>query len=163
MHKLPLFILGAAAFVTATTALAIGSNPPPPLTNVNAAPANANKSAGVFNGYTQQEVDTAVIHAEHAYQAKDVAGLHEHLHHVINCLEGPNGPDFDASLVNPCDKMGSGALNDVPADSDARKTLDQALSDAKNGLAKTTLRDSHDDAKKVLNDVQKVQTQYKGP
>lgn len=161
MRKLPVLILALVAASVGTAAYAIGSSPPAPLTNVRASPANANKSAGVFNGFTQQEVDTTAIHAEHAYQSKDVADVQAHLRHVINCLEGPKGPDFDAKLANPCANMGSGALNDVPANSDARKKLDQALSDAKDGLAKTTMDDAHDQAKKVLNDVEKVQSQYK--
>ncbi|HSN17431.1 MAG TPA: hypothetical protein VLV87_04405 [Gammaproteobacteria bacterium] len=160
MCRLPILILGLAAASAGTAAFAIGSNPPPPLTNVNAAPSNANEAAGVYNGYTQSEVDQAAMHAEHAYQAGEVPELHDHLHHVINCLEGTHGPDFDAHTENPCAHMGKGALNDVPADSDAHRELAQALSDAKNGLAKTTVKDAHADAKKVLDDVQKVQSKY---
>lgn len=159
VRTLPILILGLTAAAAGTAAFGIGSSPPAPLTNVNAAPANANKSPAVYNGYTQQEVDQAVIHAEHAYQAGEIPALQDHLHHVINCLEGANGPDFDAKTLNPCAHMGKGALNDVPADSDAHKQLQQALDDAKDGLHKT--KDAHADAKKVLDEIQKVQSQYK--
>ena len=161
MYKTPTLILALLSLSAAGTVLAIGSNPPPPLTNINAAPANADKSASVYNGYTQQEVDTTVIHAEHAYQGGQVSEIHDHLHHVINCLEGPNGPDFDNKAEDPCAHMGGGALNDVPAGSDAHKNLERALSDAKTGLKKTKTRDAQEYAKKVLNDVEKVQSQYK--
>ena len=161
MRKIPALIAALASLGAAGAALGVATSPPPPLTNIKAAPANADKSASTYNGYTQQEVDTTIVHAEHAYQGGQVSEIHDHLRHVINCLEGPNGPDFDAKAEDPCAHMGGGALNDVTAGSDAHKNLEQALSDAKDGLKKTTTRDAHGDAKKVLNDLEKVQSQYK--
>lgn len=52
--------------------------------------------------------ETAVDHAELAVKANTLDGIHMHLHHVLNCLEGDNGKDFDAAAGNPCN--GRGAL-----------------------------------------------------
>jgi hypothetical protein len=58
---------------------------------------------------------TAIRHAEFAVQAKDLEMIQMHLHHVLNCLEGKTGKDFDASYGNPCN--GQGALETLKKDS----------------------------------------------
>ena len=47
--------------------------------------------------------------------AKDLKMIQMHLHHVLNCLEGKTGKDFDASFGNPCN--GQGALETLKKDS----------------------------------------------
>ena len=51
---------------------------------------------------------TAIQHALYAEKAGTIKEIQMHLHHVLNCLEGKTGKDFDASFGNPC--QGQGAL-----------------------------------------------------
>src|SRR5690348_18093879 len=43
----------------------------------------------------KDEISTAHAHAVLAQSATSVAMAHTHLHHVINCLVGPNGSGFE--------------------------------------------------------------------
>ena len=63
----------------------------------------------------RMQTKTAYEHAGFASNAKDAATVHLHLHHVINCLVGANGPGFDAAAGDPCHGQGRGALNDLKA------------------------------------------------
>ncbi len=51
---------------------------------------------------------TAIAHARFAVNSTTVKMIQMHLHHVMNCLEGKHGEDFDLAAGNPCD--GHGAL-----------------------------------------------------
>lgn len=62
----------------------------------------------------QDPYHTAIKHAEFAVKAKDLEMIQMHLHHVLNCLEGKSGKDFDASFGNPCN--GQGALETLKKD-----------------------------------------------
>ena len=55
---------------------------------------------------------TAAEHAGMAAQAEQLGEIHQHLQHVLNCLEGSTGKDFKASAGNPC--TGKGALQALP-------------------------------------------------
>lgn len=81
-----------------------------------------------------QEVATAHAHALMAQNAKSVDQAHTHLHHVVNCLEGPQGQDFDADAGNPCDGKGQGALVDSQSNASLQSSLQQALDEARSGL-----------------------------
>lgn len=60
------------------------------------------------------QLRTAAFHAgELAQRGNTVAATHLHLHHTINCLEGPAGPDFDQAAGYPCQGQGNGALPDL--------------------------------------------------
>jgi hypothetical protein len=85
-------------------------------------------------GDAQMQVKTAEQHATFATKAGDVAQTHLHLHHVINCLVGPNGEGFDAKAGNPCQGQGNGALNDMTGSMQEKDTLKQALALAKIGV-----------------------------
>lgn len=52
--------------------------------------------------------ETAIEHAKLAVKAGTLEAVQMHLHHVLNCLEGEHGKDFDAAAGNPCN--GRGAL-----------------------------------------------------
>jgi len=80
-----------------------------------------------------KEVGTAAAHAGMAAGASDPQMVKTHLHHVLNCLEGPNGADFAAAAGNPCKDQGAGAIPDSAAT--ARPALEEAVSAAKAGLA----------------------------
>lgn len=88
-------------------------------------------------GGVQKEIGTAIQHAQFAAKMSTVDKTHFHLHHVVNCLVGPNGKDFDAKAGNPCKGQGSGAINDAKAGSDKQKLLEDALVVAKIGLDNT--------------------------
>jgi len=104
-----------------------------------------------------QEINTALDHAQMAVAGQDVKTVHEHMQHVINCLVGPQGPEFDAKAEDPCKGMGNGAMNDVDSKSDKHKQLDKALTDAKDSLRKDSVKSAQSQAKSVVKEVQKAQ------
>lgn len=97
----------------------------------------------------QQEVNTAHQHAMFAQKADSVDMAHTHLHHVINCLVGPNGQAFDSNVANPCKGQGNGAIPDSKGNSDLHDKLQSALADAKAGLKANSLKAVHQDASKA--------------
>lgn len=84
------------------------------------------------------ETVTAQTHADLAAHAADLAGVHMHLHHVVNCLVGPAGTGFDAKELNPCANAGNGAIPDT-TDAGQKKMLNEAVSKAETGIAATQL------------------------
>ncbi len=89
------------------------------------------------------QVSVAGIHADMALDAADLDAAHLHLHHVINCLEGPAGKDFDAKASNPCHGMGDGALVDAKDDPAVESRLRAALKQAQSGVHAKTLDRAH--------------------
>src|SRR5579864_6291085 len=79
------------------------------------------------------EVVTAQTHADLAAHAADLAGVHMHLHHVVNCLVGPAGTGFDAKELNPCANAGNGAIPDT-TDAGQKKVLNEAVTKAQSGI-----------------------------
>ena len=65
-----------------------------------------------------QATAVAVQHAGFAADAGDLAGAQRHLHHVLNCLVGPEGEGFDQAAGNPCAQPGGA----IPQTSDAAMT-----------------------------------------
>ena len=109
MKKL-LLLAGAAAFV--------------------ATPALADLSAELSVGQT---------HAGMAATQTDVAMVHTHLQHALNCLVGPTGAGFDAGKGNPCAKaFGGGAIADATSPAQKAK-LEAAAASAKEGIASADL------------------------
>ena len=100
---------------------------------------------------TQKEVGTAQAHAIMAQGAQNLKMSHTHLHHVINCLVGPEGSAFDANAANPCAKLGNGALPDSKGNEALHNRLDKALAAAQEGLKTTELKASQADAAKVAD------------
>lgn len=72
-------------------------------------------------------------HAGLAANAPDAKTTEMHLHHVVNCLVGPGGDGFDASVANPCKDLGNGAEREA-ADVPQAKAIHRALGKAKSGL-----------------------------
>jgi hypothetical protein len=91
------------------------------------------------------EITNAAMHAGYAAEATDVATVHSHLHHTVNCLVGPSGQGFDAKELNPCANNGSGAIPDSTSAS-AKQALQTALAKANSGLAATDLATARQDA-----------------
>jgi len=91
------------------------------------------------------EITNAAMHAGLAAQAGDIAGVHTHLHHAVNCLVGPAGPGYDGKELNPCANTGSGAIPDS-TNSSTKQALEAALAKANSGIAATDLATAQKDA-----------------
>ena len=91
------------------------------------------------------EITNAAMHAGLAAKASDIAGVHTHLHHAVNCLVGPGGEGFDAKEMNPCANAGNGAIPDATGAS-TKQALQSALTKATSGLAATDLAAAQKDA-----------------
>jgi len=61
------------------------------------------------------ELKTAITHAGFAQKYDTMEEVTLHLHHVVNCLVGPNDKMFDAGAGNPCQGQGNGILSDIKA------------------------------------------------
>jgi len=90
-----------------------------------------------FAADAAKEIATAGVHAGLAAAADSAKMVQSHLQHVINCLEGPSGADFNAAPGNPCKDLGEGAIPDTAAD--ARKPLEEAAAKAKQAMAESDL------------------------
>ncbi|OOG38077.1 hypothetical protein [Rhodanobacter sp. C05] len=101
-----------------------------------------------------KQMGTASAHAGMALGATDLKTAHAHLHHVINCLVGPSGKDFDAQEADPCKGQGQGAIVDAKGDAASESRLHTALTQAEHGLKSTTLEAAHADAHQVLTTLQ---------
>lgn len=106
-------------------------------------------AAAVSSAVTNQ-VSVAGIHASMALDAGDLETVHLHLHHVINCLVGPSGKEYDAKATNPCDGMGQGAIVDAKGNPASEAYLNAALKQARQGLQAGTLQSAHADAQQVF-------------
>lgn len=114
------------------------------------------------------QLRTAIFHAGELAQraaAPPVAVLH--VHHVMNCLEGPKGANFDATKGYPCQGQGNGVLEDLnaaqaagaPGAEAAAKSISIAYELTKQGLRQRELFDIQAWVKKVgelLNDALRV-------
>lgn len=156
MRKLPAVLIAIPTLTLAAAVFAAGPNDP--TTNPTALE-NASKAG--YNSFAAQELDAARNSAESARTAKDITGVHEHLQAVINCIVGPGGAGFVASINNPCKRMGNGALKDVIQNSDESRLLNDALSEAKDGLSSTSIDSAHSNAKDAFNDIDNAENSAK--
>ena len=99
------------------------------------------------------ELSVGQTHAGMAATQADVAMVHTHLQHALNCLVGPTGAGFDAGKGNPCAKaFGNGAIAD--ATSPAQKTkLEAAAASAKEGIASADLATAQKDAQATADGI----------
>lgn len=102
-------------------------------------------SPQAFAADAKAEITIAAQHATLASAAADIAGVHMHLHHALNCIEGPNGADFSKSDMNPCANAGNGAIPDS-SDPTATAKLQTAVSEALSGLKSNDLKTAQGDA-----------------
>jgi L,D-peptidoglycan transpeptidase YkuD (ErfK/YbiS/YcfS/YnhG family) len=100
-------------------------------------------------GNATKEASTAHTHATLAAKADSIKMTHMHLHHVVNCLVGKNGKDFDAKAGNPCKGMGSGALKDSSNNESLHDKLEKALTSAQAGIDDNNLQSAHKHAHDV--------------
>lgn len=78
-------------------------------------------------------ISTAAQHAGIAAGSADLAGAQRHLHHVLNCLVGPDGDGFDAAAGNPCAAAG-GAIPQT-ADAKMKEKLEMLATETRKALA----------------------------
>lgn len=102
------------------------------------------------------QVTTAHKHATLAQKAGSVDMTHTHLQHVINCLEGSSGDDFDASAGTPCKGMGDGALKDNLPHARVHQKLESARDEALKGQDTKKLDAAHEAASDVASTLQAV-------
>jgi hypothetical protein len=124
------------------------------LVGVSGALATGLAFAGAPPGDAHAEIGTAHAHALMAKSATTVAMAQAHLHHVINCLVGPDGTGFDAGAGNPCKDHGNGAIPDSAGNSALHGKLQSALADAQAGLKSDSLAAVQDDAGKAAATLQ---------
>ncbi|HLW60331.1 MAG TPA: hypothetical protein VKV57_10475 [bacterium] len=126
--------------------------------------------AAMMGGDVKKELQTAIFHSsELAQRGNAVAAAKLHLQHVINCLEGPNGADFQTSAGYPCQGMGNGIIPDlkaqvaakVPGADEAMKQAMLAWTLAKQGIAKNDVNEVQPWAK-VVSDYLKAALQALG-
>lgn len=110
----------------------------------------------------QKEVTTAHAHALMAAGADSLKMTHTHLHHVINCLVGPDGAGFDAKAADPCKGMGSGALPDAASQAGLHGQLEKALQAARHGVDADNLDKAHQSASKAAQALSAAATAKKG-
>ena len=68
----------------------------------------------------------------------DIAMVHKHLQHAVNCLVGPGGAGFDEAAGNPCGKAGPGAIPDT-TDAAKKAKLTTIAASAKAGVGNSDL------------------------
>lgn len=104
--------------------------------------------AGMADG--PQAIATAAQHAGLAANSGDIAGVHRHLHHTLNCLVGPEGDGFDQSAGNPCQAAG-GAIPQT-ADAEMRMKLEGIAGQVRSAIGNSDLAA----AKEAAMDVQEM-------
>lgn len=119
-------------------------------------------TAALARAAVESEISTATEHAEFAVKANDVATVHLHLHHVVNCLVGENGKQFYAAAGDPCKGMGDGAIND--AHNAALGTrLERILDVAERGLNEKEFTRAHRTASLVKRMLRRTMAHMKMP
>ena len=96
------------------------------------------------------ELSTAQTHAGMAATQADMAMVHKHLQHAVNCLVGPNGAGFDAAAGNPCGNAGAGAINDTTNAAQKAK-LTKIAADAKMGVGNSDMMAAQKSAKETAD------------
>ncbi len=77
-------------------------------------PASATQGADMMVA-ASNSLKTALTHAGFAASYNTIAEVEQHLHHVVNCLEGDNGKNYNKDAGNPCMGQGTGILPDLKA------------------------------------------------
>jgi hypothetical protein len=102
-------------------------------------------SSPAFAADLRSEIVNAGEHAEYAGEATNIAEVHFHLHHALNCLVGPKGDGFDKSQMNPCVNSGNGIIPDA-TDPKTIAIFQSAAAKAREGLATDDLATAKADA-----------------
>lgn len=105
-------------------------------------------ASGVAFADGPQQIGTASKHAGFAAAATDMKDVQKHMHHVMNCLVGPNGKGFDESFGNPCNGQGQGAIPET-TDAATKMKLESALATTRQAVGTSDMAA----AKKGASDV----------
>jgi hypothetical protein len=125
------------------------------ISTVGAVVAAALMSTPSLAADAKAEITIAAQHATLAAGASDVAGVHMHLHHTLNCLEGPKGADFSTKDLNPCQNAGDGAIPDSTNPTTV-SALQSAVGQARRGLAAMDLKSAQSDASATAATLQAI-------
>lgn len=64
----------------------------------------------------RKQLETAIFHSgELAQRGAVVAASKTHLQHTLNCVDGPQGPNFNAAAGDVCRGQGNGIISDLRA------------------------------------------------
>lgn len=91
------------------------------------------------------EITNAQTHANLAAQSGTINAVHMHMHHALNCLVGPGAEGFDDKQMNPCAKVGAGAIPDS-TDAAKKAKLETAKTQLAAGIASGDLKVAQDAA-----------------
>ncbi len=69
------------------------------------------------------QAKTGATHAGFAAAGDTAAYVDQHLGHALNCIEGRQGPNFNARWGHPCEGQGEGLLPDLRNDPKGRAWL----------------------------------------
>lgn len=67
----------------------------------------------------QTQLQTAILHAKNSAGSGAMASAVSHLGHVLNCIEGTKGKNFNASWGHVCQGQGDGILTDIKGERNA--------------------------------------------
>lgn len=127
------FVLAALAFADYHTA-------PPPATQTPAQTAKV-----------ETQLKTAIEHARNAAGSNTLNTAVTHLGHVLNCIEGTRGKNFNASWGHVCQGQGDGILVDIKGERKAGEVM--VVLDSANTLALSGVK---------IRDLEAVQNAAKG-
>lgn len=70
-------------------------------------------SPGAGGGGLRAQLNTAMTHAGFASKGDSLGYIRQHLGHALNCIEGPNGKNFNRAWGHVCQDQGNGILQDL--------------------------------------------------
>jgi hypothetical protein len=106
MRRVVGFVLAAGLLlVSAGLALGQGDYGPPPAQTAPPAAQASNKA--------ETQLRTAIDHAKNSAGSGAMASAVSHLGHVLNCIEGTRGKNFNSSWGHVCQGQGDGILIDI--------------------------------------------------
>lgn len=76
-------------------------------------PAQSPTPAAASNNKAETQLRTAIDHARNSAGSGAMASAVSHLGHVLNCIEGTRGKNFNSSWGHVCQGQGDGILSDI--------------------------------------------------
>lgn len=119
---------------------------------------------GAAGGGLKEQLKTAITHAGFAASGDSLGYVRQHLGHALNCIEGPNGKNFNRAWGHVCQGQGNGILQDLriaPGGMSSMIVLEHADSLAAAGVTRTDLAEARATARatqallSVINDTVK--------
>ncbi len=101
--------------------------------------------SGAAGGGLRAQLNTAITHAGFAAKGDSLGYIRQHLGHALNCIEGPNGKNFNRAWGHVCQDQGNGILQDLrvaPGGVSSMIVLEHADSLAAAGVTRTDLAEA---------------------